>query len=197
MPAVSQGWSSLSLQRTSSFGSFDRFRHHSISKTDDSAEVCITQSFTFFSSLSHDSYAKTLWNYCVNFTLVRTLWGTWICLGNWVLARMNKRIAPKFWCFVGKTRNSFSKRQKNTSGWCIPKVTSMCMQTTDVSFSFTRSRHKSLQFSFGLRTINNGKQNFLSQKIFYFCHSHIHWCAVHLFRYMIPQENDYDWLLSF
>lgn len=73
MPAVSQGWSSLSLQRTSSFGSFDRFRHHSISKTDDSAEVCITQSFTFFSSLSYDSYVKTLGNYCVNFTPVRTL----------------------------------------------------------------------------------------------------------------------------
>ncbi|NXX64971.1 SAMN1 protein, partial [Spizella passerina] len=37
--AVSQGLSSLLLQRTSSFGSFDRFRHHSISKTDDSAEI--------------------------------------------------------------------------------------------------------------------------------------------------------------
>ncbi|NXS46140.1 SAMN1 protein, partial [Balaeniceps rex] len=38
-PPVSQGLSSLFLQRTSSFGSFDRFRHHSISKTDDSAEI--------------------------------------------------------------------------------------------------------------------------------------------------------------
>ncbi|NWH22888.1 SAMN1 protein, partial [Grus americana] len=38
-PSVNHGLSSLSLQRTSSFGSFDRFRHHAISKTDDSAEV--------------------------------------------------------------------------------------------------------------------------------------------------------------
>ncbi|NWR27770.1 SAMN1 protein, partial [Tachuris rubrigastra] len=39
-PSVSQGLSSPLLQRTSSFGSFDRFRHHSVSKTDDSAEIC-------------------------------------------------------------------------------------------------------------------------------------------------------------
>ncbi|KFO13770.1 SAM domain-containing protein SAMSN-1, partial [Balearica regulorum gibbericeps] len=38
-PSVDHGLSSLFLQRTSSFGSFDRFRHHAISKTDDSAEV--------------------------------------------------------------------------------------------------------------------------------------------------------------
>lgn len=90
---MNEGLSSLLLQRTSSFGSFDRFRHHSISKTDDSAEVCRTQSLNFCSSLSHGSYAKTLGSYCVNFTVVRTSL-VYLHLSDWGLDKTYKRLTP-------------------------------------------------------------------------------------------------------
>lgn len=135
---MSPGLSFL-LQRTSSFGSFDRFRHHSISKAEDSAEVCGTQNLNFCSSLS-------LWQLCKSIGKAVWILQWWeLCLYTasvWeieALTKLTRESHLNFGTLMWKEKQlkKTKKTKKCTSHWCMLKVTSSLQVT-----------HRCLTFAF-------------------------------------------------